>query len=110
MYKLLIVDDEALERQVIKFLIEKFALPFECYEAENGAAAKELLSELKIDVVVTDVKMPFVNGIDLAKQIRQTMPEIQIIFFSGYDDFSYIKSALLLNVVNYILKPIINFF
>lgn len=105
MYRVLIADDDAVEREVIRYLLNDFSL--EISEAANGKDALALMSELKFDILITDIRMPFVDGIELSKDVRALYPDIHIIFFSGYDDFSYAKAALKLNVDDYILKPVI---
>lgn len=106
MYKILIVDDEKDERDVILFLIHKYNFKLEVFQAANGRDGLELLRENSIDILLTDIAMPFLNGMDLATEARKIQPEIEILFFSGYDDFEYVKTALSLRAVNYILKPI----
>ena len=106
MFRLMIADDEDAERMGIRFLLEKFGFEFEIREAADGANALEQLKEFQADILVTDVKMPFLSGIDLAKQVRRQFPNMEIIFFSGYDDFEYVKQALSLQAVDYILKPV----
>lgn len=106
MYRILIVDDEVVEREVIRFLLGKYDFPFIASEATNGKEALAMLEQKEFDVLFTDIKMPFVDGLELAKQVRQLYPGIQIVFFSGYDDFEYAKKALSLRIVNYILKPV----
>lgn len=106
MYRLMIVDDEDDERIGIKFLIKKFGFDFEIIEAANGIEALELLKENPVDILFTDVKMPFLNGLELSSRAKEDDPEIQIIFFSGFDDFEYVKQALSLQAVDYILKPV----
>lgn len=106
MFRILIVDDEKDERNVIKFLLNKYNFELEINEAMNG---KEALSQLRrnpVDILFTDVKMPFIDGMELAAKAKDLYPDIQIIFFSGHDDFDYIKKALSLRAVNYILKPV----
>ena len=106
MYKILVVDDEAIEREVVRFLLKKHHIPLDIQEAVNGQEALELLHGQKFDILFTDIRMPFMDGLELSHNARKLYPDIQIIFFTGYDDFSYIKEALALRVVNYILKPI----
>lgn len=106
MYKILIADDERAERSVIRFLINKYELPLEITEAQNGKEALELLAGEHFHILFTDIKMPFLTGLDLAAQIHTKYPAMRIVFFSGYDDFEYVKEALSLQVVNYILKPV----
>ena len=66
----------------------------------------ELVEKLEPDLLLTDVKMPFISGIELARQVREIRPTIQIAFLSGYDDFSYAQQAIQYNIVSYMLKPI----
>jgi two-component system, response regulator YesN len=106
MYHILIADDEKDERDAISFLIRKYNFPLTVIEAVNGKEAFELLTKQSVDILFTDIKMPFVSGIELAGRIRNLNPDMQIIFFSGYDDFEYVKEALSLRAVNYILKPV----
>lgn len=106
MYRLLIADDEDAERTGIKFLLNKFDFEFDIIEASNGKEALEKIEQGSIDILFTDVKMPFLNGLELAVKAKKVDSELQIIFFSGYDDFEYVKQALVLQAVDYILKPV----
>lgn len=106
MYQILIADDEKQERQVIRFLLDKYQFPLRMTEASNGSEAYKLLEKKKFDILLTDIKMPFMDGLTLAEKARELCPQMLIIFFSGYDDFDYVKQALSLHVVNYILKPV----
>ena len=106
MFRLMIADDEDAERMGIRFLLHKFGYAFEIREASDGMEALKGLREFPADILMTDVKMPFLNGIELAAKVREQFPDMQIIFFSGYDDFEYVKQALSLQAVDYILKPV----
>lgn len=106
MYNLLIADDEADERTLVRFLLNNFKDVFQILEAQNGRDALELLKSCHVDVLLSDIQMPFLNGIELVSQIKESNPDIEVLFFSGYDDFAYVKAALSLKAVNYILKPI----
>lgn len=106
MYQILIVDDEITEREVIRFLLKKYNFSLGVQEASNGKQAWEILEKSKFDILFTDIRMPFFDGLELANNAKTLYPDIQIIFFSGYDDFTYVKKALSLHVVNYILKPV----
>lgn len=106
MFKILVVDDVVHERDVINFLIKKNNFPLEISTAPNGKDALNILRNNDIDILFTDIQMPFINGIDLANEVRTLYPHIEIVFFSGYDDFQYVKKALSLRAVNYILKPV----
>lgn len=106
MYTLLIADDEADERTLIRFLLNEFENTFQILEAKNGREALQLLTDNHVDVLLSDIQMPFLNGIELVSQVKEKNPDIEVLFFSGYDDFSYVKAALSLKAVNYILKPV----
>ncbi len=106
MFRLMIADDEDAERMGINFLLNKFGYRFTIREASDGMEALRGLEDFPADILLTDVKMPFLDGIGLAAKVREKYPEIQIIFFSGYDDFEYVKQALSLQAVDYILKPV----
>ncbi len=106
MYNVLIVDDEKQSREVIIFLLQKKGIKLNIVQASNGKEALNILENQSIDILLTDVKMPFFNGIELASEARKLYSNIEILFFSGYDDFDYIKQAMSLNVIDYILKPI----
>lgn len=106
MYNILIVDDEKSERDVILFLLNKYNINFNIFEAANGKDGLAILKKESIDILATDIKLPFYNGIELAAQARTLYSDIEILFFSGYDDFNYVKEAFSLHAVNYILKPV----
>lgn len=106
MYSILIVDDEAIERSVIKYLIAQNHFDLQIYEACNGKDALDLMQDKPIDILLTDVRMPIVDGMNLTEKAKQLYPDISIIFFSNYKDFSYVKKALELQAVNYIMKPV----
>lgn len=106
MYNVLIVDDEKQSREVIIFLLDKKNIKLNINQASNGKEALEILENQSIDILLTDVKMPFLNGIELATEARKLYSNIEILLFSGYDDFDFIKQAMSLNVIDYILKPI----
>lgn len=106
MYTLLIADDEADERTLVRFLLNDFKDTFHILEAQNGRDALELLTNRHVDVLLSDIQMPFINGIELVSRIKEKNPDIEVLFFSGYDDFTYVKAALSLKAVSYILKPV----
>ena len=105
--RILLVDDEKIEREGIKFLINKFNMPLIVEEASNGKKAWEYIEkENNVDILLTDVKMPHMDGLELAKKVNQFNPNIVIIIFSAYSEFDYAKKACQANAVNYLLKPI----
>lgn len=65
-----------------------------------------MILELQPDILLTDIRMPFMDGIELSQEVRQNLPDIQIIFISGFDEFTYAKAAIHLQVAEYLLKPI----
>lgn len=107
MYRVLIVDDEKIVRNGLKT-----HFPWNAHgltvvgEAANGLEACAFLKEETVDIVITDVCMKKMDGIELARFLRENYPYIKIIFISGYDDLDYIRQALKLDVVDYILKVI----
>lgn len=106
-YKILLVDDEEEVRTSIIKKIEWDKVGFTVIgDAENGRDALEKVEALEPDVILTDIRMPYMDGLSLAKQIRELRPSIKIIIFSGYDDFEYAKQAISLNITEYILKPV----
>ncbi len=106
MYRILIVDDERDERNVIRFLLNKYNFQLVLDEASNGKEALSLLEKQPVDILFTDVRMPFIDGIELATKAKELYPDLHIIFFSGHDDFYYAKKAISLRAVDYILKPV----
>lgn len=107
MYTALIADDEAVECSTVNFLLEQhFPEKFEVIQASNGKEALALLQSQNVDVLLSDIQMPFLNGIELAREARTLYPDIELLFFSGFDDFEYVQNALLLRAVNYVLKPL----
>lgn len=107
MHKIMIVDDTKTERDCIRFLIDRFKLSLEASEACNGNEALQLLSDERFDILFTDVKMPFMDGLALSKAALYHNPKLKIIIFSAYDEFEYAKAAVGLGVSEYLLKPIV---
>lgn len=107
MYNVLIVDDEIIERNGIEFLIKQKKYDFNCYKAENGIEALSVIKDNDIDLVITDIKMPLMGGIELCEKIRQNYNDILIVILSGYSDFNFARKAIQYNVKDYILKPVI---
>ena len=106
-YKVVIIDDEPWTREVIKQLADWEALELTVAgEASDGEYGLELIRLTSPDIILTDVKMPHLNGIDLIDILRKENNDTPVIFISGYDDYNYIRSALKLSAVDYLLKPI----
>ncbi|TVX96276.1 response regulator [Cohnella terricola] len=107
MYKLIIVDDEYSTRNGLKLCIHWFDYGIEIAgEAENGNKGLELADRVQPDIVLTDVKMPGMDGIEMVKRLKERHPDTKIVFISGYDDIEYLKSAMKMDAVDYILKPV----
>lgn len=106
MFRILIVDDERRERDGIERLIHKFQYPLEVVQAQNGEEALSLFEEMEIDILLTDIKMPFMTGIELIEQIRKRGYTPFCIIFSAYGEFEYAQNAISLGVIQYLLKPI----
>ncbi|MBQ8639180.1 MAG: response regulator [Lachnospiraceae bacterium] len=106
MYRVLIVDDEKVERSGIRFLLKQLGTAFEIEEFPNGKAAWDWLSTQKADILLTDVKMPFMDGMELIRLAHGKDPEMKIVIFSGYGEFEYARTAMKYHVESYILKPV----
>ena len=107
MYKILIIDDEEPVREAVILLGEWSKLKVtDIKEAENGKQAMTLIEEYKPDIVLVDMKMPEMNGIEFLSFIKENYPEICSIVISGYNDFSYTKQAIKSKAIDYLLKPI----
>lgn len=107
MYKVLLVDDEALIREAISENIKweeiGFTLSGVC---ENGRQAMEAIALDQPDLLLTDINMPFVDGMELTKFVYENYPDMKVIIISGFDEFEYAKNAVKYQVLEYILKPI----
>lgn len=107
MYKLLIADDESIIRKGLKNVIDWQKLNIEVVgEAEDGEVALNLIEKLKPDIILLDICMPFLNGLELIKKIKDIDKNFIIIIVTGYDEFQYTHEALKLKVFDYLLKPI----
>lgn len=107
MYGVMIVDDEIAIRKGLGILIDWEDCGF-CVkgEASNGLEALTLIQNGKFDVVITDIRMPNVNGLELIQHLNENNPNIKSIIISGYSDFEYARTAIIYETKNYILKPI----
>ncbi|MBF0806621.1 MULTISPECIES: response regulator [unclassified Streptococcus] len=106
MYKIMIVEDEYLVRQGISSLVDYDALGMTIVaEAEDGLEAWEFLSEEPVDILVTDINMPRMDGLRLAQLVKKQFPKTHVVFLTGYDDFDYALSAVKLGLDDYLLKP-----
>ncbi|RCX17887.1 two-component system response regulator YesN [Anaerobacterium chartisolvens] len=106
MYKFIIVDDEPLIRRGILKKLETYEKNISfAGEADNGEDALKLVHKINPDIIITDMRMPLMDGKSLLKLIQKDYPEKKIIVISGYSDFEYMKEAISANVVSYLLKP-----
>ena len=107
MYTLLLVDDEEEVTQIIAKKVKWNELGFSVVgHANNGLKALEMLEEIQPDVVMTDIRMPYMDGLELCGQIREKYPATKLVLFTGFDDFEYAKEAVHLEIEEYILKPL----
>lgn len=106
MYRLLIADDEALEREGLEWIIARM-LPntFQIIHAENGRTAIERAEEHRPHIVLMDVNMPGIQGLDAIREIKSNLPETKFVLVTAYDYFAYAKEALSLGVKEYLVKP-----
>lgn len=108
MYNVLIVDDEKEIRNGLKLKIEWEKLGFHVQgEASNGIEALELLRSQPFHLLITDIRMPFMDGLTLLQNCALEFPHLKTIILSGHDDFSYLKSAIQFRARDYLLKPIV---
>ena len=106
MYRVLLVEDEEIELETLRDYIDwKKNGISRVFTARNGRRALECLEENMADIVITDIQMPGMSGIELAETIVRRGYPCKIVFLTGYDDFSYIHSAFQVNAVDYLLKP-----
>lgn len=105
LYQIFVAEDETFVREGIRNCLEgtqDFAL---CGEAGDGEMALSAILELKPDILITDIKMPFMDGLALSRAVRRAMPWIRILIISGYDEFDFAKQAISIGVAEYLLKP-----
>lgn len=107
MLKTFLAEDEIVVRENIKKMVPWEQYGFELVgEASDGEMALPLIKKLKPDLLITDIKMPFMDGLTLSKVVKKELPDIKIVILSGYDDFNYAKEAIGIGVEDYLLKPI----
>ncbi len=104
---IIIADDEYFIRQRIIKIIPQEELDIHFIgEAENGIEVLELLRQHPVDLILLDIKMPRMNGIEVAESVYRNYPSTKIILLSGYNDFEYARSAMRFGVMDYLLKPV----
>lgn len=107
MHTVFLVEDEPLIRQNIRNAVEKNGEDFTCIgEAADGELALTIIRDLKPDILITDIKMPFMDGLTLARHAKSIIPWLRIIIVSGYDDFELARQAICVGVDLYLLKPV----
>lgn len=108
MFKVFLVEDEKVVREGIRnnILWEQYGFHY-TGDASDGELALPMIRKIQPDLLITDIKMPFMDGLSLIKLVRKELPKTKIVIISGYDDFSYAQQAIHLGVEQYLLKPII---
>jgi two-component system response regulator YesN len=107
MYTVLLVDDEELERKILSFTLQNSNLPIKIIgEASNGRECLENVHHLHPDLIIMDIKMPGIDGIEVTRQIKSLYPSMEIIILTAYGKFSYSQQAIRAQATDYLLKPI----
>jgi len=107
MYQIFVVEDELLIRQSIRNAIENMQGPYAfCGEASDGEMALSMMQDLMPDILLTDIRMPFLDGFGLIRHAKAMMPWLKTIIISGYGDFEFAQKAISLGVDQYLLKPV----
>lgn len=107
MYQIFVVEDELLIRQSIRNTVEQMQGPYSfCGEASDGEMALSIMQDLMPDILITDIRMPFLDGFGLITHAKAMMPWLKVIIISGYGDFEYARKAITLGVDQYLLKPV----
>ena len=107
MIKVFLVEDEKIIRESVKHNIPWNMEGLEFVgDAGDGEIAYPMIQQLKPDILITDIRMPFTDGLELSRLVKEVLPEIKIIILSGYSDFDYAKQAINIGVTEYLLKPI----
>lgn len=107
MYKVFIVDDEPFILSGLQDILDWEQLDLTIVgQAENGQEALERLREITADILITDISMPVMTGLELIRAVREFRPDMKVVVLSGFDEFMYVKEGLALGIENYLLKPI----
>ncbi len=107
LYKVIFADDEQVVRQAVLNCVNWEECGFTVVgDASHGEEALELSEKLKPDLVITDIKMPHMDGLELCKNLKMLLPTVKTVILTGFDDFEYAKQAISLNVLEYVLKPV----
>lgn len=104
---IMILDDETLARDLIKYCVpwEKLHLDL-VYEGGDAAGALDFMEENRVDIILTDITMPGLDGLEFTREVRRKWPDTEIIVITGYDEFEYARKGLRLGVSDFILKPV----
>lgn len=107
MYKVLLVDDEPMIREGLRTLLEWESLGYEVVDtAANGKDALQKCEQHDLDLIIVDIRMPEMNGLELIKKIRENGGTMHVLILSGYADFEYAKQAIVQRIDGYLLKPV----
>ena len=106
-FKILVADDEYYARKALVMMLEKSELPISVNgDFEDGEEVIEFLQENEADIIITDIRMPNTDGLELAKYVQEHMPKYSVVIETGYEDFQYARNALRYHVKEYLTKPI----
>ena len=106
-FKILVADDEYYARKALVMMLEKSELPISVNgDFEDGEEVIEYLRENEADIIITDIRMPNIDGLELAKYVQEHMPKCSVVIETGYEDFQYARNALRYQVKDYLTKPI----
>ena len=106
MYRVLLADDEQIERMALaRRLMRRFGDILQISEATNGKEAVQLYQKEHSQIIIMDIAMPELNGVEAAEQIRSMDEDCIIVFLTAYDEFSYAKRAIVIRALDYLLKP-----
>ena len=106
MIRMLIVDDERIDREGVAYLTRKFEFPIETCMAESGEEAMQVLDSQRVDILFTDISMPEQDGLELIRQAKEHQPGLHCVIYSAFGEFDYAKRAMQYGVRHYILKPL----
>lgn len=107
MNRILLVEDEKWVRASIRKIVEKAGMPFQVvHETSNGIEAADWLREHEVELILSDIRMPAMDGIALLKEVKQKKPDTELILISGHDDFTYAQQGLKYGAFDYLLKPV----